>query len=164
MSAGAEREEILLTRTCDMRYVRQGYEIVVPIPKGALADGDRERIRKEFEKKYEKLYFKTNPDVPIEAVNWRLQAVRVGNPISLRSLISGMGEKAGEAHKGKRMVYLPEFREYRECDVFDRYALEPNRAIRGPVIIEEKESTVVVGPDATATVDEYFNVVIEMQR
>ncbi len=162
MSAGAEREEIQVTRTCDMRYVRQGFEIVVPIPPGTLADGERERIYKEFEKEYEKLYFKTNPDMPIEALNWRLHAARAGSPIDLRRIFAGLREQAGEEHKGKRMVYLPEYGEYRESDVFDRYALKPNRAIRGPAIIEEKESTVVVGPDAYATIDEYFNVVIEM--
>ncbi len=164
MSAGAEREEIRLTRTCDMRYTGQGHEIVVPIPGGTLTEGDAELIQKAFDEEYEKLYFKTNPAVPIEAVNWRVHGLGARKALDLSGALAGMRRKSGKAHKGKRPVYLPEYGEYRECDVFDRYALGPGELIKGPAIIEERESTVVVGPQGNAQVDSYLNLVISVER
>jgi N-methylhydantoinase A len=38
--------------------------------------------------------------------------------------------------------------------VFDRYKLFPGASFPGPAIIEERESTVVIGEDAKVTVDE----------
>ena len=39
--------------------------------------------------------------------------------------------------------------------VYDRYKLFPNAKFKGPAIIEEKESTVIVGEDASVSVDDF---------
>jgi hypothetical protein len=39
--------------------------------------------------------------------------------------------------------------------VYDRYKLFPNAKFKGPAIIEERESTLIVGEDATVSVDDY---------
>jgi N-methylhydantoinase A len=48
--------------------------------------------------------------------------------------------------------------------VYDRYKLSPGAAFSGPAIVEERESTVIVGEDAMAAVDEFGFLWIEMQR
>jgi N-methylhydantoinase A len=45
--------------------------------------------------------------------------------------------------------------------VFDRYRLAPDHELRGPAIIEEREATVVVAPDARVWIDAWRNVIIE---
>ena len=47
---------------------------------------------------------------------------------------------------GARPAYFPEFRDYQGTTVYDRYALSPGQAFDGPAIVEERESTLVVGP------------------
>jgi N-methylhydantoinase A len=39
--------------------------------------------------------------------------------------------------------------------VYDRYKLFPNATFQGPAIIEEKESTVIVGEDGLVSTDDY---------
>ena len=63
--------------------------------------------------------------------------------------------------KGTREAYFPETGFVR-CTVYDRYALAPGARHRGPAIVEEREATVVVGPDAGFTIDEYLNLVMEI--
>jgi 5-oxoprolinase (ATP-hydrolysing)/N-methylhydantoinase A len=44
--------------------------------------------------------------------------------------------------------------------VYDRYALAPGTQLTGPAIVEERESTSVLPPGATAAVDEYANLLV----
>jgi hypothetical protein len=46
-------------------------------------------------------------------------------------------------------------RDFIPYTVYDRYKLFPNAKFRGPAIIEEKESTVIVGEDASVSVDDF---------
>lgn len=43
-------------------------------------------------------------------------------------------------------------------DVYDRYSLEPGTILKGPCVVEERESTVVIGPGGTVIVDEVGNL------
>ena len=56
---------------------------------------------------------------------------------------------AAPALKGTRPVYFPEFQEYRATHVYDRYALAADQTFDGPAIVEERESTLVIGPGAS---------------
>jgi N-methylhydantoinase A len=47
---------------------------------------------------------------------------------------------------------------WHDTPVFDRYRLMPGARLEGPAIIEERETTVVVGPAARVDVDEAFNL------
>ena len=49
-----------------------------------------------------------------------------------------------------------------ECEVLDRYALEAGTTVEGPAVIEERESTCVLGPGDRATVDAHLNLVAEL--
>jgi N-methylhydantoinase A len=49
-----------------------------------------------------------------------------------------------------------------DCPVYDRYALRSGARLQGPALIEERESTCVVGPDSGIAVDAFLNLVIEL--
>jgi N-methylhydantoinase A len=51
---------------------------------------------------------------------------------------------------------------YIECPVYDRYALRPEMRFRGPALIEERESTSVIGPGDEFLVDDEHNVVVQL--
>ena len=63
-----------------------------------------------------------------------------------------------------RRAYFPEARGYADTPVYDRYALAPGMSLTGPAIVEERESTTVIPPEVTATVDEYANLLAELTR
>jgi len=56
------------------------------------------------------------------------------------------------------MVYFPEWDEHRPTPVYDRYGLAPGATLDGPAIIEERESTTVIGPEARIEVDSARNL------
>ena len=67
-----------------------------------------------------------------------------------------------KAIKGERPVFLSNENRFVGCPVFDRYGLEPGSTISGPAIVEERESTVFVGSEATCTIDEQLNLVMSL--
>jgi N-methylhydantoinase A/oxoprolinase/acetone carboxylase beta subunit len=64
----------------------------------------------------------------------------------------------GNALKGTRAVYFGDA--YVETPIHDRYRMGPGTCIDGPAIVEERESTTVVGPGATAHVTEDGSLIL----
>ena len=48
--------------------------------------------------------------------------------------------------------------------VYNRYALRPGDSFHGPAVVEERESTTVVGPDSTVQVDQFLNLIIDIEQ
>jgi N-methylhydantoinase A len=159
VDAGARPEEITLTRTADMRHIGQGFEIAVPVPDGPLDTESLSGIRESFFDSYHQLFERTVRDVPIEAMSWRLAASAPVPNIKLD--FSGQSDEAKESLKGTRQVYFPETG-FTQCDVHDRYALRPGDSFTGPAVVEERESTTVIGPGGKVTVDPYRNLICDL--
>ena len=70
--------------------------------------------------------------------------------------------KLADCIKGERSAFSLVRKEYLPFTVYDRYKLFPGAAMQGPAIIEERESTIIVGEDASARVDEYGFVWINL--
>jgi N-methylhydantoinase A/oxoprolinase/acetone carboxylase beta subunit len=64
------------------------------------------------------------------------------------------------ALKGHRLVYLGG--KYVECPVYDRYALRVGDKLPSPVVIEEVESTIVIGANATVHLDRFENIIVNL--
>lgn len=159
IEAGARPDEITMTRSADMRHVGQGFEISVPAPNGTLDAAASAGLRESFFTAYQQLFERTVREVPIEALNWRLAASAPVPNIALN--FGGQPVGSGKALKGQRDVYFAETG-FAPCKVFDRYALKPGDTLEGPAVVEERESTTVVGPGAKVSVDGFHNLVIEM--
>jgi N-methylhydantoinase A len=158
--AGADPERITCTPTADMRYVGQGFEIPVRLPALSLSAADLPVIRESFFASYRMRFGRLVEDASIEGLSWRLACVAPNTDIR----ISARGSQGGEgtnACRGKRPV-LFEDHGWRTCPVYDRYALRTGATFSGPALIEERESTCVVGPGAQVRVDEMKNLVIEL--
>jgi N-methylhydantoinase A len=153
-------DRITFRRFGDLCYRRQGYEIRVPVPAGALGPHSQSAIRQAFEQAYGAIYGHVLPDLEIDVVSWRV--VAEGPRPVLRSPTVEASGAGGEALKGRRRAYIPEFEGFAEVPVYDRYRLMPGAAFAGPAIVEERESTVVLGPDARAGVDGALNLIAEL--
>lgn len=157
--AGARPDEITMTRSADMRHIGQGFEISVSIPSGSLSEGSLDPIRESFFNSYQKLFERTVRDVPTEAMSWRLAASAPIPNISLD--FSGQTSDASRKLKGSRQVYFPETG-FTDCTVYDRYALRSGDTLEGPAVIEERESTTVIGPGGSASVDKYLSLICDL--
>lgn len=148
---------IAVTRSVDARYLGQGYELTVPVPSGPLDALALTRLRGAFDDVYAARYGYASPGEPVEIVTWKLSAVAASPRITLPKAPAASGQ---ESRKGHRKAYFPEARGYVDCPVYDRYALGAGAMLTGPAIIEERESTTVLPPDLSATVDEYANLIV----
>ncbi len=159
-SSGLGAHDIVYQRTADLRYIGQGHEVSVALPDGVLSVDDLPRIGAEFERTYESLYGRKGPDVPLEVINWRVVASGPRPEMNLK--LSRHSTHGGDARKGSRLAFFPETNGYVETSIYDRYALEPGMRFNGPAIVEERESTLIVGVGGQARVDERLNVVVEL--
>jgi N-methylhydantoinase A len=150
--------KIMVTRSADARYVGQGYEVTVPIPAGRLDPAALDRVRASFHEVYAARYGYANSTEPVEVVTWKLSAVG-GSPRI--ALAKAAASSADARRKGTRRAYFPEARGYTDTPVYDRYELAAGTSLTGPAIVEERESTTVLPPGVTATVDEYANLIAE---
>jgi N-methylhydantoinase A len=158
-SSGLSPAQITYQRTADMRYVGQGHEVSVPLPGGRLKAEHLLQINSAFEETYRALYGRKGPEVPLEVINWRVVASGPRPETSLK-LPRDRANRA-EARKGTRPAYFPEYGRSVETAVYDRYALKPGMTFDGPAIVEERESTLVVGARGRGHVDERLNVIVE---
>jgi N-methylhydantoinase A len=154
--AGADLARVSFERSADMRYVGQGYEVAVSLPRERLTRDLEPALRRAFQEAYQRRYGAHLTSVQVEAVHWRLTARVEGPQIE----VTFPARDAAHAEKGRRQVFVPERGGYATCTVLDRYRLSPGTRLHGPVVVEERESTIFVGPSASAEVDGLGNLLV----
>ena len=141
-------------RSVDARFVGQGSETAVPVPREGFVALGTDGVRALFDRVYARLYGRTYPDVPLEIVNCRVRASLPVKLLELARLPAGPTDP-GVARKGERPAFSARARGFVPFTVYDRYRLHPGARFAGPAIVEERESTVVVDQGSAARVDEY---------
>ena len=160
--AGIPEDQAELVRSADMRLTGQIHEINVPVPDGELGPSQLGRIEADFHDIYQELYSRRNLNIPIEVQNWRLLVKGPQPSVNLRKEPIVQDADASAALKDTRKAYFQVSGGYVDCPVYDRYRLRPGSQIQGPAIIEERESTAVIGPQDKASVDQWLNLVFEI--
>jgi len=151
--AVSNRENLLAERFAEMRFVGQGFEVPVPMPI-SLGCGDAARadsLERAFHVVYRERFGLVPDGVATELIRLR---IRVSGPaISVPMEIAGLRDPASRPRVAERDVYFPELDKRVRAPVFNRYALTPSFESRGPAIVEERETTTVVGPRARLIVE-----------
>ncbi|MFX1486305.1 MAG: hydantoinase/oxoprolinase family protein [Promethearchaeota archaeon] len=156
---GISRSQILISRTIDMRYSGQSYELNVDVPRGAIDEGVLKTLEKRFCRLHKKTYGYSLEDGAIEIVNLRLTATGQTAPLKMKKRAK-KGKDSSQARKYKREVYFEKEDEKVECDIYDRNRLHPGNEVYGPAIIEQADTTVLIQPSQMANVDEYGQLLI----
>lgn len=159
----ASGDMIRFERSLDVRFVGQGSEMNIPVPGGDFAKVTPAEVRKFFDDAYERLYGRTYPDSEVEFINFK---VRASLPEKLLQLpkVDGKGRTLEKAVKGQRLAYSPISKDFIPFTVYDRYDLFPSAQFPGPAIIEEKESTLIVGEGSHVSVDDYGFLWIDLKE
>ena len=160
--AGAKPEEIVFRPTGEMRHVGQGFEIPVLLPGLTLSAVDLPSIRTAFFDAYRDRFERVVEESPIEALSWRLACAAPGWTIDLAGAVPHTAATGIPAPRTQRRV-LFETAGWQDCAVYDRYALPVGARLKGPALIEERESTCVVGPGSSIEVDRFLNLLIELE-
>lgn len=157
--AGIAPESAHTKLSIDMRYAGQGHEITISIPcNDTLTASVIPLIERRFQEEYLLRYGRSIAGIPLETVTWRVLVSAPAPRLSPRQKVFGASE---QALKGYRKVFWG--KNYVDTPVYDRYQLPVGDPFSGPCIIEELESTTVVGADSTVTVDAFKNIIIHLQ-
>tara|TARA_B110000879_G_scaffold69277_1_gene96887 strand:+ start:4544 stop:6628 length:2085 start_codon:yes stop_codon:yes gene_type:complete len=154
LQTGTNKKHISINNSTLMRYIGQGYEIEVPLNKEVLSLKNIKNIKLEFEKVYQNLFGRIEK-MPMEIISWRTIA---SGPLPNFSLNFNVKKKSLSKEK-KRKVYFGG-KKFNDTIVLDRSALSKNFKSIGPLIIEERESTLVIPPNFKVQMHESGNLII----
>ncbi|HEU4390176.1 MAG TPA: hydantoinase/oxoprolinase family protein [Blastocatellia bacterium] len=145
---GFEPSKRRLSRSIAMRYVGQSFEIDVPW---------FARFESEFHRLHEERYGYADRKRSTEVVSVRVKARGVTDKPRLSPTRTRSGKRARPSHLhrvffGSRPAEAP---------VYHREMLAPGTRVRGPAIIAEYSSTTLVPVEWIASVDRWFNLIIE---
>ena len=154
-AAAVTARGVTVSREVGIRYRGQKFELEVPVSKGTLRVAERARLRTRFEDAFEARYHRRNPDTPIEIATLRVVVTGPRPDVHIEANQPGNPRRA---RKGRRAIYVHEERAMLPCTVYDRYRL--GGRVRGPAVIEETESTVIIGPGSIAEIDSDGNLVV----
>ena len=142
----------------DMRYSGQGHAIEVALPEHGALEEVFPTIEERFAERYAGLYAPVDLETPVEITTWKVGAVGPLPffPEGYKTWRSS--DNTGQSHV-TRSVYFNEHEDYIPCRVMNRMSLCSGDCFEGPLIIEERESTVVIGPECEVVVDKTLNLI-----
>ena len=158
ISAGCKPQDITFILGADIRYLGQQNEVSVTLEVDPRSTHDTAAIQEVFEVVYQTQYGFKPSHVPTEVVSWRLTA---RGPLVPFHVALAPPTQPGKP-KASRKVHL--WHDDQMVPVYDRMSLASYQRIDGPVIIEERETTIIILPGWTATVDEFGCIVATLKE
>jgi N-methylhydantoinase A/oxoprolinase/acetone carboxylase beta subunit len=155
--SGVAKDHVQVAVAADIRHRGQGESVTVELGTG-LGRAPVRQVEDAFHQAYVALYGRRPPGVEAEVMTWRVRVTGPEPKIDVRM----RGGVRGEAAKGSRRVW---FREtgFAQARVLDRYRLSPGSTVKGPAVVEERESTVVIGPGGRGRVEPTGALVVEVR-
>ncbi len=145
-------------RLADLRYQGQTSELTVPVADGPLDAAAVAALEEAFGREYERTYGQRGgAQEPIELVNLRVVVQVVPDRPRLPERLD-LDRSAGEG--GVRRAYFGPEHGWLDTPVLGREELGSRRS--GPCIVEEYDATCLVPPGATATLDGYGNILVDL--
>lgn len=159
---GAQKgDRIIYNRTLLMRFVGQGAEIDLNIENVDFQTFSKEDIRTLFDTEYKRLYGRTAEESPVEFVTFKVRASLPKKPFTISKLAT-TNRDIRTCIKGQRKAFSIAKKDYIPYTVYDRSKLFPEASFEGPAIIEERESTIVLGEDARVLVDDFGFIWVQL--
>jgi N-methylhydantoinase A len=146
---GYPDDAIVLSRSAEMRYSGQAYELPVAVPDGQL---DVARMMADFKTEHLRTYGHASESDPVDVVS-----------VKVLGRVASMHETAlealddGGADSGSRAAYFGNDHGVVETPVVRRADLVATRRA-GPLFVDEYDATCVVPPGCTATLDDFGNI------
>ncbi|MDP0926709.1 hydantoinase/oxoprolinase family protein [Paracoccus onubensis] len=142
----------------DLRYIGQNYELPVEIGTGRHAAKLPlvESLKRAFFRQHEAAYGHHDPDAGVEIVNVRIRATMefARQAVDAARPLGKARPAATERIWFERTGFVP-------TPVYDRDGLAEGTRISGPALITQFDTTTLVPPDWTLSVDAAMNMIME---
>jgi N-methylhydantoinase A len=160
---GFARDAIRCERSLDMRYVGQVHECTVSIPNEAIDASSIEKIAAAFHARHKELFTYSEPNSTVEIVNLESTIYgRVSKPT-----LSGVGPQRAEARAaviGQRQMIFARDGIAIGVDIYDGARLGAGARVRGPAVIQEPTTTLLIEAGWTALLDASGTYVLTFER
>jgi N-methylhydantoinase A len=144
---GLDGEDVVVSRSLEMRYSDQVHECAVAIPgAGTLTADHLETIKELFHRRHEHLYTYCERDNEPELVNVEVTVVGRTRASDSPSPCSQPSAAAAAVRKSVRQAYFEELGGFAEVPVFEGRHVHIDQPVAGPAIVEERTTTIVVPP------------------
>ena len=145
-----------------MRYVGQEHAVTVEIPTQVFEATDKAAIKKLFDAVHLQRYGYSSDAEKAEIVSIRTSVVGHMPKPALAKLAAGSTQPKDKP--ARRPIYFTAQTGWQEADVYQRDQLQTGNRLQGPCLIEEYASTTVVMPGDRVEVDEFGNLIIEVNN
>jgi N-methylhydantoinase A len=154
-------EKIALTAiraeySADMQFIGQTHLLRVALPS---ATPSREDLQRRFEAAYQARFRVDLPTIRANLVNLNVSVIGERPALDLSRLIDPGRRKQAAEPASTRKVW---FDGWHDTPVYWRDHLPLDLSLRGPAIIEQMDSTVVIDPNARVTSDREGNLIVEV--
>ena len=154
---GFRAEDVVIERAIDLHYRGQLWSVRVPLAAGPF---DAALARCSFEAEYQRLYGHVQPNGNILASSLRVAArAKTGTP---RARLEGAENTPGEPTAMRTRRVWHDGHGWIETAVWEGTGLHSGARIAGPAVIEERTTTVLLGPGDRLVVDATGNFMIEV--
>ncbi len=154
---GVTSADIVLQRSIDMMYQGQWRSLAVaaPSPMGAMRD-----LTEAFHRSHEREYNFRRDEAPIGLFRLNLKAIGM---VPKAELAAHAPTGATPQPTSRRPVWFDADVGV-DTPVYERADLPAGFSLKGPAVVEQVDSTVVIPPGATASVDKYLNIIIRVSE
>ena len=154
-----DNEKISFKRFGSFRYLGQDHYVEIPLEKIKYTKDSIKNIISDFNTQYEKEYT-YQLDSQIDMIQFHLVVnVEIEKPELQKKQLTN--KSIADAIKSKRKVDFDEDGIH-ESNIYDFDKLEPGMTFKGPAVIEDPSTTIVVLPNQNCKLDEYLNLHIDI--
>lgn len=154
----ADKQEV--TYQADIRYAGQAFQISLGVSAEEIKEKGLEILTEEFDRQHEQLFTfahgKDHEIVMLRAV------VKAQNEGMVDIKITGKEQSLDEAKIHDSKFYFEN--KWYDVTIFDRSKISVDTKVPGPSIVQEMDSTTVILPGHTATVDSVGNLLINPNK
>jgi N-methylhydantoinase A len=146
---------VVVSRSADVRFAGQAYELPVPVPTGEI---DVARLRADFVAEHVRTYGHGSADDTVDVVSVRALARLERTAAQRYDPVAAI--RSTPPMEGSRLAYFGPVSGLVETTVCNRAWLL-GKSARGPLLVDEPDSTCVVPPGCVARVDDHGNIEVE---
>ena len=156
---GVEIEELLVIHDVDMQFQGQTHILNFPVQETRLS---REGLQSAFEKAYWDRFEVELPEIRAVLVNLHTAVIGRRKPVPLAALMSAKEQKntVDECRTGSRKVWFESG--WQETPIYNREFLPVKAKFKGPAVIEQLDTTIIVEPENQVEVDLEGNLIISL--
>lgn len=147
-----------ITIQLDMKYIGQTSELTITMPNKSFTNESINNVKEIYMNEHDKT-FGYRVDEPMQLVNIRIIARGISSESRVPDKINS-NNKINQPKNNKRKVYFGKNIGWINTFILDRLSLN-KKPQRGPIIIEEYDSTTIVPPNWNVSLDSMNNIILE---